>query len=129
MKEDERAQSQKELVKRIASITTRLVPDREGIELRFINHETTFSKPNMNQIEIIMSDVRLDGWTEIGTNLRRKILEPLVREPLNSRRLSRPLLISIITDGHPTKESEDSLKNAILECGRLLQTNGYNPEG
>lgn len=47
---------------------------------------------------------------------------------------SRPVLVSIITDGHPegpdgTSEHIDSLKQAILDCGRKLESNGFNRNG
>ncbi|KMQ49143.1 Ankyrin repeat-containing domain [Trichophyton rubrum] len=67
------------------------------------------------------------GPTELGTNLRSRILEPLVYQPLRTNSLRRPVLVSIITDGCPQgpREKLETLKQAILECGRLLEAAGY----
>ncbi|KAI0449238.1 hypothetical protein F5B21DRAFT_494993 [Xylaria acuta] len=132
MKRDHRHEHQKDLVDRIARITTQLVPDNEGIELRFINKETDprMSKPDLGAIDRIMADIPFNGWTEIGTNLK-KILEDIVYTPVGGDTLRRPVLISILTDGHPngpkgTPERRDTLKEAILECGTFLRAKGYD---
>lgn len=136
MKKDRRNEHQNELVQRITSITTRLVPDDEGIELRFINQATnlSMSKPSLDTINSIMNDMPLNGWTEIGTNLKQKVLDEVVYSPLKNQTFKRPVLISIITDGHPqgdqgTREEKDTLKDAILECGKILEEHGYDPKG
>ena len=136
MRQDKRDKHQADLVARITHITTQLVPDDEGIELRFINKkvEPRMSKPDLETIDRIMKDTRFDGWTEIGTNLKRKILQDIVYAPAKSNTLRRPVLISIITDGDPrgpdnTPEKRDTLKAAILECRTVLRDSGYDPKG
>jgi hypothetical protein len=137
MMRDMRYQHQADLVARITPITTQLVPDDEGIELRFINKEVEprMSKPDLDTIGKVMADTIFDGWTEIGTNLKKKILQDIVYAPAKSNALKRPVLISIITDGDPrgpnnsTPERRDTLKAAILECGTILRDNGYDPKG
>ncbi|KAJ5737651.1 uncharacterized protein N7483_002776 [Penicillium malachiteum] len=133
MKTGERRDHQNELVKRIASITTRVVPDENGIELRFINAKTThdMSRPSLEVIDSIMKRVQSNGWTEIGTHLRTKVLEENVYQPLKNNRLSRPVLISIITDGDPSgpghsPERDDTLKIVIQECGEKLKSYGFS---
>ncbi|OJJ31938.1 hypothetical protein ASPWEDRAFT_53695 [Aspergillus wentii DTO 134E9] len=134
MKEGQRIEHQRDVVQRITNITTRIVPDGEGIELRFINEPTTpeMTRPSLDTIEAIMGGVPFNGWTEIGTNLRRRVLEDAVYAPLNGDGLQRPVLVSIITDGYPvgpqgTPERSETLKGAILECGRVLRQHGYHP--
>lgn len=136
MKQDQRKERQNALVQRITAITTRVVPDDEGIELRFINATTTreMSRPSLQQIDSIMKKTPFDGWTEIGTNLESKVLQNMVYTPLSNGTFKRPLLVSIITDGHPkgpdgTLERNDSLKQAIVNCGKKLETYGFNPKG
>lgn len=136
MNDHQRKDHQNELVKRITSITTRIVPDNEGIEVRFINQPTEhrMSKPDAATIDNIMSELKYNGWTEIGLNLKQKVLEPLVYRPLQDNTFKRPLLISVTTDGHPqgpsaTKETYDTFKNAILECGQKLEKYGYERKG
>lgn len=135
MQSENRNEHQKELVQRIANITTRLVPDETGIELRFINRATNakMTRPSLDTIKEIM-ETPPKGSTEIGTNLRNKILSKAVYSPLESETLKRPVLVSIITDGVPsgpqnTPERNDTLKNVILECGQILKRKGYHETG
>ncbi|KAL3459399.1 hypothetical protein BJX64DRAFT_201609 [Aspergillus heterothallicus] len=66
--------------KQITSITTRVVPADEGIKLRLINAATTrgMSNPSLEAISGIMAGVRFDGWTQIGTKLKKKVLGEIV---------------------------------------------------
>lgn len=65
------------------------------------------------------------GETTIGTNLRSKILEPLVYRKLQLKTFARPLLISVISDGDPTIENSGVFVEAIKECGIKLEQAGY----
>ncbi|KAK6499518.1 hypothetical protein TWF506_004148 [Arthrobotrys conoides] len=134
MRKDTRRNDLRELVKRIASIATRLLPDGEGVELRFINAPTdaSYSKPSLDMIDTIISDLRMWGWTPIGTSLKGKILMPLVYKRIMTQQFNRPMLVSIITDGFPegpqgrqNREKRDTLKNAIIECGKRLEQCGF----
>ncbi|KAL2857466.1 hypothetical protein BJX68DRAFT_263032 [Aspergillus pseudodeflectus] len=132
MRKGQRKGHLEELSKRITSITTRVVPDGEGIELRFINAATTpeMSKPSLEAISGIMKGVRFDGWTQIGTNLKKKVLDEIVYRQLDSNIFKRPVLVSVITDGEPTGagENNNTFKDVILECGRRLKAKGYDPD-
>ena len=127
MKKNSRWESQTNLVERIAEITTRLLPQDKVAALRFINQEVPNPSSNLNlsfaDIKKILKsmDRDLHGDTKIGTNLKDKILKPLIFDKLNSREgLERPVLISILTDGEPNGENEDELKEAIVDCGKKL---------
>ncbi|KAJ8520368.1 hypothetical protein ONZ45_g2825 [Pleurotus djamor] len=128
MKREGRWDAQKELVKRIAKVTTRILPEGEGVALRFINQDVNPS-PNLSlsDLEGIIEPLSWtpNGDTAIGTYLRSKILEPLVFEKIRVKSLERPLLISIITDGMPRKENKSALVDAILECGNALEAAEY----
>ena len=136
MTTDTRVEDQRELVRRIARIATRLVPDGHGVSLQFINHNRELND-NLpaDEVEEIVSEVEPDGYTEIGTNLKKKILTPLVYDVLKAGKLKRPILVSIITDGCPSGDSlspekNDTFKNTILECRRFLETSTkYKPTG
>ncbi|KAE8327130.1 hypothetical protein BDV39DRAFT_193046 [Aspergillus sergii] len=132
MEFDQRKDHLNDLAQRITSITTRVVPDNEGIELRFINEETTgqMSKPTMEEINTIMEKIPFNGWTAIGTNLRTKVLQDYVYKHLDAGTLQRPVLVSIITDGQPdggpnSKETTETLQQVITECGKKLELHGY----
>lgn len=133
MKRENRWESQTNLVERIAKITTRVLPSGEGVALRFINQEVSSSSNlGLTDIKAILMPLKWDpkGNTEIGTNLRSKILKPLVYDKLDtaSETLERPILISILTDGGPEPEPEATLKDAILECGQKLDAAKYPRE-
>ncbi|KAF3317976.1 hypothetical protein TWF173_009796 [Orbilia oligospora] len=135
MRQGTRRDDLKDLVKRIASVTSRIAPDGEGVEIRFINHPTAphYSKPSLDAIDSIMAEATWDDRTPIGTNLKEKILEPLIYSKLrlNSNTLTRPVLICIIIDGCPeggpmSKETRDTLRDNIVECGEVLAQHGYH---
>jgi hypothetical protein len=134
MQSEGRDESQRQLVKRITRITTYIVPDDDGVELRFINSSDGGSKLRADQVEAIMNRVRPDGATELGTNLVNKILRPMVYDKLPGKQLRRPLIVSVLTDGRPggshnSPERPDTFKKAIIECGQKLAKAGYEPEG
>lgn len=128
---DDRKKQLKSIVKRIASITTKIVPTGGGIELRFINAKTTdeMSKPNVTKVDEIIDSARFRGETPIGTRLKQKVLEDLVYAPLREDRLNRPILVSIITDGEPTPEKPDYIQKVISECVRELDKKEYTKNG
>ncbi|XEV01111.1 hypothetical protein FSHL1_006398 [Fusarium sambucinum] len=125
---EKRWTAQNDLINRITSVTTRILPEGEGIYLRYINRdfpETHSLQPD--EIPRIIQSFQPSGYTAIGTTLRTKILEPLVYHKLPNN-LTRPLLVTVITDGAPTKEDRSSFADAISECGRNLVKNGFPRE-
>jgi hypothetical protein len=130
MHREGRWDAQKKLIQRITKITTRILPEGEGVALRFINREVdSSSNLTLDGIGKIMDPMpwQPGGNTAIGTYLRSKVLEP-VYSKIRAKNLERPLLISIITDGMPEPENKSELVNAILECGNILQYAGYPRE-
>lgn len=123
-----------EVARRITEIATHLIPDDEGVEIRFLNSDEKehdlykkYGKLRSGEKAAMMvAEADYDGITMLGTVLRDLILTPYVYEPLEKGPLERPLLISIITDGSPTGEDEDELDKAIIECKELLQSKGYD---
>ena len=131
MKREGRWAAQVQLVKRIARITTRVLPDGDGVALRFINQNVDNSdKLSLQAIANIMEKASWQpgGDTEIGTYLKSKILEPLIYSQLQRQTLAKPYLISVITDGMPEPEKKEAFVEAIKECGTKLQQAGYPRE-
>ncbi len=134
-----RAQDQIELVKRMTRISTRIIPDDEGIDLVFINSDGV-ANAREAEVELKMKTTRPSSGTPIGTRLKQKILNPLVYSVINhgNGQFKRPLLISIITDGAPTQEEGvlPSLSNtkavfeaAVIDCIDQLRHRGYPDNG
>jgi len=108
MSEENRYEYLIRLVTRIARIATKIVPDDTGVDLCFINNN-------------------------LASNLRKKILKPLVYDIIDSTTstspipFKRPLLVCIITDGHPMQEGRNVLRDEIVTCKRKLEAKGYDP--
>ncbi|KAJ7800238.1 hypothetical protein B0H14DRAFT_2900454 [Mycena olivaceomarginata] len=131
MKCEGRWAAQVRLVQKIAQITTRILPEGDGVALRFINQNVDNSeKLNIQEIGTIMDNMswQRNGNTVIGTYLRSKILELLVYSKLQPPTLARPLLISVVTDGMPSQEKDEAFAEAIKECGDKLKQAGYPRE-
>lgn len=128
MRFEGRFNSLKKLVLRITLITTRILPEGEGVALRFINQNVAdASNLNLEQIGKILEPMteKRGGDTETGTTLRAKVLEPMVYKKLAEKKFDRPMLISILTDGQPSGESKTAFVDAVMECGKRLEEAGY----
>lgn len=118
--------NQKSLALRIARTMTRILPDHEGVALRFINQPTNESSSlDLEGIGRALDSARPGGDTPIGTELRERILKPLVFNPLAVGKLKRPLLVSVLTDGGPSPEPPGTLASVIVQCGNELERKGY----
>ncbi|KAH7492960.1 hypothetical protein FOMA001_g1852 [Fusarium oxysporum f. sp. matthiolae] len=123
-----RMEAMRSLVQRMSSIATRLVPDGSGAHLRFINSDYQGDDLTADQIDSHMQFQPMGG-TNIGTNLKKKVLEPLVFKKLDKDgKLDRPFLVLTITDGEPSPEPVDTFKKTIEECGRRLDQKDYPQE-
>ncbi|EGR49302.1 uncharacterized protein TRIREDRAFT_106314 [Trichoderma reesei QM6a] len=124
-----RARDQVELVRRVARISTLLVPDGCGTGLQFINKRHTLDDNlKAEQVEEIMRSFEPRGNTKIGINLERKILNPLIYDVIDSgKKLERPILISCITDGCASGEPSTEFRDAIVRCVGYLKEKDYPP--
>ncbi|EXJ59521.1 uncharacterized protein A1O5_12146 [Cladophialophora psammophila CBS 110553] len=134
MKGEDSWKSQTNLVERITKITTRVFPQGEGVVLRFINQEVDGSSNlSLEHVAKILTPMKWDdyGNTTIDIKLRSRILRPFIYDKLDSvpKKLERPLLISILTDGGPEPKPGDTVKNAIVECGQSLKDAAFPREG
>lgn len=128
MEYNNRRDAQTEFVKRMTEATTKILPHGKGVALRFINHDAdNASNLNSESIQNIMESLPLGslGYTAIVKNLRSKVLEPLVYEKIEDRRLDRPLIITITIGGYLEFEAESELADAMIECGKKLHDAGY----
>ena len=121
---------QRKLVDRIAKVATSVVPDGYGVWLRFINSDILGN--NLTRTDVIQhyDSAEPSGATPLGTTLREEILKPLVYDVIPSRpnrKLERPLLICVITDGMPTEVPVTAFEDAIVECRQFLVQAGSQP--
>ncbi|KAE8350816.1 hypothetical protein BDV28DRAFT_138393 [Aspergillus coremiiformis] len=88
--------------------------DQDGISVRFMNSmEVGDGIRNVDDVNILVSRVRFQGLTPLGTGLKNKVLDPMVVGPARAGRLQKPVLIITITDGQPAGEPLDSVANSI----------------
>ncbi|KAL6879037.1 hypothetical protein J3F83DRAFT_275340 [Trichoderma novae-zelandiae] len=129
MKSGTRARDQIRLVRRVARISTMLVPDNCGTGLQFINKKSTADNNlKEDQVEQIMNSVEPRGNTKIGTNLERKILNPLIYDVVKGGvKLPRPILVSCITDGRASGEPLTEFRDTIVRCLEFLKEHEYPP--
>ena len=88
--------------------------DEDGISVRFMNSmEMGDGIRNAEDVEMLVSRVRFQGLTPLGTNLRNKVLDPMVVGPARTGRLNKPVLVITITDGQPAGEPHDAVADNI----------------
>ena len=88
--------------------------DQDGISVRFMNSmESGDGIRNADDVNMLVSRVRFQGLTPLGTNLRNKVIDPMVVGPARSGQLDKPVLVITITDGQPAGEPHDSVANNI----------------
>ena len=85
-------------LKRVAQFALELNPT--GISLRLLNGADKGKELDhltAENIEIKVKDVKVGGPTNLGSELKKRILEPMVYQMAETR--DKPLLVTIITDG------------------------------
>lgn len=130
MREENRWPKQTELATRTADIAIQSVPNLKGVHFRFINKSTSNTDDLKGDgVAAQIRDNAPNGSTPIGTQLREKILKPLIYSSLDAgKKLARPYLVMIMTDGCPWDENVDELRNSILDCGKRLTAAGYRKD-
>lgn len=76
------------------------------------------------QAQQIVEQVRFSGITPLGTNLDRKVIQPLVIQPIRSRQLQKPVLVCVITDGEPVGEPRDLTRRVIAGAAQSAAQSG-----
>lgn len=128
----------KEIISAVVHVATLF--DDDGISIRFMNDFPSnpavdgFDMRRLDRIqneqvvEQIFSKVQYVGITPLGTELRNKVIDPLVLGPARARQLQKPVLVITITDGQPTGEPanaiSDTIRYASNELSRMPQ---YGP--
>lgn len=124
----DRMTRQADLVTRMGDLMTRAAPEGT-VHLRFINSpDTSGNNLTEDQLEARMKFTP-DGSTRLGTNLKAKVLDEFVHQPLNANtELKRPLLIMVVTDGCPNEEGDQDFHDAIVDSLKFVKDRGYGQE-
>ncbi|KAL8736041.1 MAG: hypothetical protein Q9166_000603 [cf. Caloplaca sp. 2 TL-2023] len=114
------------------AVSTAMLFDDDGISIRFMNDwlpEPGVSAFDMRQLDRVQSEevaehiannVKYSGLTPLGTELRRKVIDPLVLTPARNRQLQKPVLVITITDGQPAGEHESVIREVIRYASNEL---------
>ena len=68
------------------------------LAIDFLNDSTEEADIRIDIVEDIIREHRFSGWTRIGTEMKRKVLDYFVTEEME-----RPLLVITITDGEVSR--------------------------
>ncbi|KAJ1706327.1 ankyrin repeat protein [Aspergillus flavus] len=139
-----RIENQRILVARMARIMGFVNPQAAAgvASLRFINADIG-NADNLTEAQVndYMNQTNPNGATPIGTNLKKKILDPLIHNVLSAgQNLPKPYLIMTITDGAPNEENKslsplgtdnDVIRSVIADAVNALKTHQpipYSPD-
>ncbi|RAL00076.1 vWA domain-containing protein [Aspergillus ibericus CBS 121593] len=101
-------------LQRVSYWASKLQPD--GISVRFMNGDKHDQDglTTAEEIDDLISGVPTQGPTRLGTVVRRKVIQKLEKRAVDRQGWTKPRIIVIITDGAPTSEDRDGLKDTIL---------------
>lgn len=71
--------------------------------------------------------VQFNGMTPLGTNLNQKVIQPFLMGGIQTRNLSKPILVIIITDGEPTGEPKTTVAQVIKNAKNMAMSSPYGP--
>jgi hypothetical protein len=120
------------ILERVSFAATLFDPD--GISIRFMNTELSGQSQLIQdgvateaQIDQIMRGVQFKGLTPMGTQLREKVLEPIVLQKARAvpPQMKKPILVIAITDGQPAGEPQNAVFDAIKDTFAQLDSSPY----
>jgi len=107
----ERIKTLKNTLKAIAGLYSLMSRGRGIVAVKFLNQRQGYLKVKPGQVSKLIDQVTFHALTRIGTELRNKVLN----EYANVRKMKRPLLVIIITDGEIEGEPDVLLRKVILK--------------
>ncbi|BGP20004.1 hypothetical protein JCM10213v2_008137 [Rhodosporidiobolus nylandii] len=103
--------------------------DADGIQVRWMNSKKEGNGYTTQQQALdLISKVKFNRGTPLGTSLHEKVLEPLVLKPAKKNKLKKPVLIVIVTDGAPTGEPKDTIVRVIKSAQDALDKTPYTAD-
>jgi uncharacterized protein YegL len=119
-----RIEEMKNILSKITSIATLF--DDDGIQVTFMNSILTQAgvKTESDVIKLV-NQVDFNGYTPIGTHLKDKVFKPLIKEPAKQKKLKKPVLIIVITDGEPNGEPYTTINKVLDKAHKDLKKTIY----
>ena len=77
--------------------------------------------------QLVCLQVQFNGMTPLGTMLNQKIIQPFLMGGIQTRNLSKPILVIIITDGEPTGEPKTTVAQVIKNAKNMAMNSPYGP--
>ena len=107
--------------------------DDNGINIRFFNSTMEGNDiTNSQQALALIPKLEFKYATPLGTNLHSKILKPMFLDSVtrkfgfgSKKKVPKPLLIFIITDGEPYGEDRDTTRKNIQSALHAAEKSGY----
>jgi hypothetical protein len=107
--------------------------DPDGIVVRFLNNSKEGNGLSKQEdVDKMFNGVNPSGCTPLGTKLRDRILNGIVRPLLNNNELQRPVLVMIVTDGQPDTSpinEKNELLNVLTEAKTMFKNSKYGEFG
>ena len=107
--------------------------DDDGISVRCMNTSPDVRLDNIKseqEVEMLVSNIPFKGLTPLGTELGRRVLEPLVISKAVAGKLNKPVMVITITDGQPSGEltgNDRTLHETIRSASARLAGTEYGP--
>lgn len=106
MQRDNRIETLKITLNKMAVIVKSMDFDQSGINIRFLNYPSDASGhfDNMTDLDDISKRVNtafqsgLKG-SELGGQLRSKVVKPFIEKQINDSKFNKPVIVVLITDG------------------------------
>lgn len=98
--------------------------DDDGIQVRFMNsHEQGNNIRSDVEVNGLIQRIQFKGLTPMGTQLRQKVVDPLIVQPARSGALRKPVLVIAITDGQPAGEPQGAVFETIRYASSEVSRN------
>ncbi|KAJ3102917.1 hypothetical protein HDU97_000230 [Phlyctochytrium planicorne] len=120
----ERIEDLKLILQRVAEFAVAL--DDDGVSVRFMNSNITGDHlKTPNEINALIDRVNFNGLTPLGSQLQRRVIEPMILAQAQQRTLQKPILVIVITDGEPVGEDRNATRNIIIDTKQRMTSMGY----
>jgi len=111
--------------------------DDDGISVRFMNNAPGIN-PRLDpswldnirseqDVDRLMQVIQFKGLTPMGTELKNKVIEPMVLQRARGNQLQKPVLVIVITDGQPAGEAQNAVTETIKYATAELSRTRYGP--